>query len=70
MKPKNEKKENHHKSSHHAKTELNTDKNRFFHQVTTDQPYATQTTTVTVNVEQAKDDCLTGCFDFLKSLKK
>lgn len=46
---------------HHYKSEAKSDKNRFFHKEEVKQGGITQTTSVTVNVDQ-KDDCLTGCF--------
>ena len=49
---------------HAYKSEAVSDKNRFFHGVKSDNKGVTQTTNVTVNVEQ-QDDCLTSCFSGL-----
>jgi len=48
----------------HYRSEAVSDKNRFFHQTKSTAQSATQTTTVTVNIDQ-KEDCLTGCFSGL-----
>lgn len=53
--PKAEKEAEHH---HHHRSESKPDKNRFFQ----DSQKGNQTVSVTVNVEQPKEDCLSGCF--------
>jgi len=52
------------KKPNHYRSEAVSDKNRFFHQTKSTAQGATQTTTVTVNIDQ-KEDCLTGCFGAL-----
>jgi hypothetical protein len=51
--------------SHHAKSEAYSDNNRFFHQSALKTQGATQTTNVTVTVDEPQKDCLASCFGSL-----
>ncbi len=48
-----------------SRSEAYSDANRFFHQNTLKTQGATQTTTVTLTVNEPQKDCLTSCFSGL-----
>lgn len=51
--------------NHHHKSEVKTDKNRFFQAAESKQGSFIQTTTVNVNVDQPQENCITSCFNGL-----
>lgn len=57
------------KKSHHYRSEAVSDRNRMFHKVR-QRGQVNQNVEVSVKVEQAKDDCLSGCFKSILSVFK